>query len=148
MTLGHIDVASRAAKLCDELIVVVMHNYTKQTLFTKEERVAMAKKCLAKFSNIKVEASDGLLVDFMQKHKALAVVRGLRGESDFRYELEIAMTNKMLYSEYETILLPCRQDFAFTSSSVVKEVAMFGGDIQGMVAKEVYEDIVRKFQKG
>lgn len=142
LTKGHLDIAKRAAKLCDELIVAVLHNKGKTACIDLSTRVNMVQKCLKNIPNIKVMSFDGLLVEFMKINKATAIVRGLRSESDFRYELEIATANKILYPDYETILLPCRHDMAFTSSSVVREVASFGGDISAMVPEQIVAEVV------
>ncbi len=140
-TNGHLDIVRRAAKLCSHLYVAILPNVNKNTVFTIEERVVMAKRCLSDLANVSVESFDGLLVDYVREKEAAAVVRGLRSESDFRYELEMATANKLLYSDYESILLPSSFDLAFTSSSIVREVAQFGGDISKMVPKEILETV-------
>ena len=133
VTNGHVDIARRAARLCDHLIVVILTNSSKKPWFSRTERMAMVRSVLSGTANISVESYDGLLVDFYRQKGARAVVRGLRSESDFRYEAEMAAANRLLKSDYETCLLPCSIDMAFTSSSIVREVASYGGDISGMV---------------
>ena len=145
-TLGHLDIAKRASVICDHLIVAVMTNYAKHTLFSPEERIEIAKKSLQSIPDIEVVFFEGLLVDLYKKREACAVVRGIRSESDFRNEAEMLGANRMLYSKYDAILLPCQTMFAFTSSSVVKEVASYGGDISGMIAPEVLDFIQKKIQ--
>lgn len=146
-TKGHEDIVRRAIKLCDKLIVAVLWNKSKHSAFTAEERVDMIQRCVSDLEQVEVLSSDKLLVDFMKEQKAQAIVRGIRSESDFRYELEIATTNKLLYKDYETILFPSRADMSFTSSSVVKEVASFGGNISDMVSEKIQEEIMNRFQK-
>jgi len=133
-SLGHVDIARRAAKLCDRLLVAVMLNRGKNPLFSIEERVEMAKMCLKDMPGVEVISYDSLLVDLFAKTGACAVVRGLRSESDFRNEAEMAAANRLLLPEFDAILLPCRADLAYTSSSIIKEVAYYGGDISGMVS--------------
>lgn len=137
-TIGHEDIARRAAKLCEHLYVAVLKNERKQAFFSLEERLEMVRRSLSDLPNLTVEAHEGLLVDFYQEKMASAVVRGLRSESDFRYESELNNVNKLLYQPYEVILLPCRMDLAYTSSSMVKEVGQYGGDIRGMVPEETW----------
>lgn len=146
-TNGHLDIARRAAQLCDRLYVVVMHNAQKNPSFTAQERIEMAKLCLADQPNILIEGDDGLLVDFVKRKGASAVVRGLRSESDFRYEAEMAAANKLLYEDYEAILMPCRIDLAFTSSSIVREVAHYGGDITGMVPAVIKDRVMARLNQ-
>jgi pantetheine-phosphate adenylyltransferase len=145
-TNGHVDIARRASRLCDQLIVAVLTNSSKKAAFSTEERLQMAQISLKGIPNIVVERFDGLLVDFYRQKKARAVVRGLRSESDFRFEAEIAAANKLLLPEYETCLLPCRFDLAFTSSSIVREVATYGGNISGMVPADIREIVLRRMR--
>lgn len=146
-TNGHYDIARRAAGLCDQLIVAVLTNSRKNSHFTAEERVAMARIALKDIPNVAVESFAGLLVDFFSQKKARAVVRGLRSESDFRFEAELAAANKLLLPTYETCLLPCRIDLAFNSSSIVREVATYGGDISNMVPPALVAMIVERLRK-
>ena len=143
-TNGHLDIARRASKLCTTLYVVILPNVHKQTHFTLEERIDMAKACLIGIDNVIVESFDGLLVHFVQKKEAIAVVRGLRSESDFRYELEMATANKLLYNDYESIFLSSSIELAFTSSSIVREVATYGGDISRMVPAEILDTVMER----
>ena len=142
-SLGHIDIAKRASRLCDKLVVAVMINRAKKTMFTVEERVEMAKMCLRDIPNIEVISRESLLVDVYRELGASAVVRGLRSESDFRYEAEMNAANTLMFPEYQVIFLPCRADLAFTSSSIIKEVAYYGGDISRMCVPEI-EDMVKQ----
>ncbi len=146
-TNGHFDIARRAAGLCDQLFVAVMVNSRKRYHFSAEERVDMARRVLKDIPNITVESYHGLLVDFFAAKKARAVVRGLRSESDFRFEAELAAANKLLLPAYETCLLPCRIDLAFNSSSIVREVAAYGGDITHMVPPVLAPLIMERLRK-
>ena len=107
----------------------------------------MAKVSLAGLDNITIEAFDGLLVDYFKIKSASAIVRGLRSESDFRYEAELCAANKLLFPTFEAVLLPCRMDLAFTSSTIVKEVARYGGDVSGMVSKDIVPMISSKLKR-
>ena len=143
-SLGHIDIAKRASRLCDKLVVAVMINRAKKSMFTVEERVEMAKICLRDIPNIEVISRESLLVDVYRELGASAVVRGLRSESDFRYEAEMNAANTLMFPEYQVIFLPCRADLAFTSSSIIKEVAYYGGDISRMCVPEIEEMVKQK----
>ncbi len=125
-----------------------MNNSSKNNVFTLDERVAMAKKVLSDYTNIEVIGSDGLLVDIFKDLGCNAVVRGIRSETDFRYEAEMALANKMLYSSYDVTLLPCRDDLSLISSSIVKEVGALGGDISGMIPAEIAEEVKLRLRKG
>lgn len=146
-TLGHKDIVKRAAAICDHLIIAVMTNYGKHPLFSSRERVEITKWSLSGLSEVEVVFYDGLLIDLYQKTEACAVVRGIRSESDFRYESEMAVVNRMLLPAFDTILLPCQSMYSYTSSSVVKEVASYGGDISDMVAPEALEYVANKIKK-
>lgn len=146
-TNGHYDIATRAASLCGRLHVVLLENPAKHPAFSVEERLEMARLCLKKWDNIIVTAHRGLLVDYMRDHGLRVVVRGLRSESDFRFETEMAATNRLMYEQYETILLPSKTDYSFTSSSIVREVASYGGDISRMVPEEIQERVKAHFRQ-
>ena len=143
-TLGHLDVAQRAARLCDRLVVAVLDNRGKKASFSLGERAGMAADSLADLPNVDVVVHDGLLVDVFRRTGARAVVRGIRSESDFRLESELAAANRILEPAFETLLLPCRMDLAYISSTIVREVASLGGDISGMVPAAVRERVVRR----
>lgn len=145
LTNGHLDIVRRAVRLCDRLIVAVLVNSAKQTAFSAAERKAMIQTVLQDLRTVEVVHFDGLLVDLYRREGACAVVRGLRSESDFRFEAEMAAANKLLLPAYETCLLPCRIDLAFTSSSIVREVASYGGDISGMVPSALIDRICERF---
>lgn len=146
-TNGHVDIARRAISICDKLYVAILTNSTKKVAFSVKERLEMAKISLSGIENIEIEAFDGLLVDYFKIKKANAIVRGLRSESDFRYEAELCAANKLLFPTFEAVLLPCRMDLAFTSSTIVKEVARYGGDVSGMVSKDIAQFIREKLKR-
>ncbi len=144
LTRGHVDIARRARRLCDRLYVVVLRNASKRPAFDVAERRDMAARCLADLDGCFVEDYDGLLVDYMMERGAVAVVRGLRSESDFRYELEMVAANRLLYESFESILLPSSSALALTSSAIVREVAAYGGDISAMVPDEIQDEVARR----
>ena len=149
-TRGHRDIVRRASKLCDKLVVAVMENSAKTPLFTPDERVDLVRRSLAGegLENVEVMKWDGLLVELYKKLDCCASVRGIRSESDFRYEAELALANRLLYPGYDAILLPCRDDMSLISSSIVKEVGYYGGDISKMVPAEIIDTVNEKFMKG
>lgn len=146
-SLGHVDIARRAARLCDHLVVAVMNNRAKNPIFSVEERVDMARACLKDMPCVEVLSYDRLLVDLFREMGACAVIRGLRSESDFRNEAEMAAANRLLLPDFETILLPCRSDLAYTSSSIIREVAFYGGDISGMVSPVIFDYVNKRIQE-
>lgn len=137
VTNGHIDIAERATRLCDRLILAVALNITKEPLFTTEERVAFLHTVFDGRGPFDIVTFDGLLVDFARRMGAGAIVKGLRAVTDFEYELQMALMNRRLAPEVETVFLPTDADKSFLSSSLVKEVAWLGGDISGLVPSEV-----------
>ena len=152
ITIGHMDIIRRAVKLCDQLIVAVLPNSNKKAAFSVKERVELiqasidAEKDFTLAERVKVDAYHGLLVDYCRNVGAMATVRGIRRESDFPYEAEQVAANRLLYREYEAILLPCRPDLAFTISTIVREVAKYGGDISGMVPQVCCDYIFKRLQ--
>ncbi len=147
-TNGHMDVARRAARLCDRLIIAVLPNRNKKTVFSVDERVEMVRKSLPDLPEVEVTCFQGLLADFYRQVDASAVVRGSRSESDFRLEAEMAVANRLLNTRFETIFLLSRIELSFTSSSIVREVASYGGDISGMVPAEISTEILERLSTG
>ena len=145
VTFGHLDIIHRSAKIVDELIVGVLVNKAKTPLFTPEERVEMIRDALKDLANVKVLAFEGLLVDFAEKQKANFVVRGLRAVTDFDYELQMAQTNRVIDPDIDTIFLATSLKYAYLSSSTVKEVAAFGGDITRFVPKKVAKKVADRY---
>ncbi|WP_113674756.1 pantetheine-phosphate adenylyltransferase [Vallitalea guaymasensis] len=145
-TNGHLDIIKRSAKLVDKLIVGVLKNNSKQPLFSTDERVELLKRLTKDMENVEVDSFSGLLVDFLKEKHATIIVRGFRAVSDFEYELQIAQTNYSLDNNIETICLITRVEYSFLSASIVKEVAMYGGDISKMVPLETAEYMNKKFK--
>jgi pantetheine-phosphate adenylyltransferase len=134
---GHIDIAARAASIFDELVIGIYDKPAKNLLFTVDERVELTRQALADLSNVRVVPYSSLTVEFARQVGAQAIVRGLRATNDFELEYQMALTNRQLAPKIEFICLMTRQDYAFLSSSVVKEVALLGGDVSGMVPPHV-----------
>ena len=145
VTLGHIDVIKRASKLFDHLIIGVLNNRAKTPLFSVEERVKMLEEVTKDIPNVEVKSFAGLTVDFAKECGANAVVRGLRAITDFEYELQMAQTNRVLEPEVDTTFLITSLEYAYLSSTVVKEVAAFGGDIHKFVPDFVEKEIRAKY---
>lgn len=144
VTSGHYDIIVRASRLFEKLVVAVAPNPSKQPLFTAEERVAILQEVCASLPNVQVECFEGLLVDFATKCGAQVIVKGLRAVSDFDYELQMALTNKRLCPQVETIFMMTSSEYVFLSSSMVKEIARLGGSVQGLVPKAVEPYLYRK----
>ncbi len=147
ITLGHLDVIKRASRIVDKLVIGVLNNTSKTPSFTSEERVELIRRVTKDIPNVEVETFDGLTVDFAKKKNARILVRGLRAVTDFEYELQIAQLNHKLDSDIDTIFLTTSVEYSYLSSSIVKEIAHFGGDISRFVPKEVLNDIVDKLAK-
>ncbi len=145
LTNGHMDIIDRALKLFDRVIVSVMHNPKKTSLFSVEERVHMIQQCFNSKPNLEVDSFDGLLVDYTRIKNAVAIVRGMRAISDFENEFQMALMNRRLNRDVQTIFLMTGLRWIFTSSSIIKEVATFGGDITGMVPHPVKLKVLEKF---
>ena len=143
VTNGHIDIVSRASALFDEVVVAVGVNKSKSRLFSAEERIDMLREACAGFDNVSVEGFTGLLTDFCQERDIHAIVKGLRAVSDFDYELQMAQMNASL-AEVETVFVPTSPEYSFLASSLVKEVATFGGDVSRLVPAFVHERLVAR----
>ena len=144
VTYGHIDVIKRSAQLVDELVVAVLQNSKKNPLFSVEERVNILRKVTNDISNIRIESFDGLSIDFVRRCEAQFLVRGLRAITDFDYELQMSQTNRIMAPDVDTIFLTTSLEYAYLSSSTVKEVALYGGDITKFVPDVVRDEIERK----
>jgi pantetheine-phosphate adenylyltransferase len=147
ITNGHVDIAARAAAIFDELIAAVYARPLKRLLFSTEERLAMTREALKHLPNVSVESYDCLTVEFARQKGAQVMVRGLRVLSDFEWEFQLALTNRKLISDIDTVCLMTSQEYSFLSSSVVKEVAMAGGCIDSMVPTHVVSALKRKFER-
>lgn len=146
ITLGHIEIVERGAKLFEKVIVAVLSNPSKEPLFTVEKRIEQISKCTQHIANVEVDSFVGLTVDYAKLHNAGVLLRGLRVLSDFEKELQMAHTNKTLNGEIETVFLATNKEYSFLSSSIVKEIAQFGGKIDHLVSHNVAEDMYRKYQ--
>ncbi|MBQ8204052.1 MAG: pantetheine-phosphate adenylyltransferase [Clostridia bacterium] len=144
ITLGHLDIITRAAAMFDKIIVVVMTNASKEGSFTKEERLAMIKKTVADLPNVEVDIYNGLLAEYAQNKNACAIIKGLRAMSDFEYEFQMALTNKKLNPQVETLFLTTRAENMYLSSSMVRQIASMGGDITSFVPPAIHDDIVKR----
>ena len=147
ITNGHLDIIERASRVFPEVRVAVMNNSSKNSLFTVEERMDLISTVTAKFPNVLVESSTGLLIDYANTVGASVIVRGLRAISDFEYEMQITSMNRMLNESIETFFVMTKNQYSFLSSSIVKEVARYGGDISALVPAEVEKALAAKFQK-
>ncbi|HIC95048.1 TPA: pantetheine-phosphate adenylyltransferase [Candidatus Bipolaricaulota bacterium] len=150
ITYGHIDIARRARRLFDELIIGVFANPNKKTLFSLDERKELAERALEEegLTDVEVVSYDGLLIEAAREFKVEAVIRGLRVNSDFDYEFQIALTNRDLDSSFETVFLMTSREWVFLSSSMVKEIKLFGGDVSRFVPRVVEEALERKLGGG
>ena len=145
VTFGHLDMIKRSAAIMDELIVGVLNNSAKNSLFSVDERVSMLKELTKDIPNVTVDSFDGLLVDYMKKSGATIIVRGLRAVTDFEYELQIAQTNHVEYPEAETIFLTTNLKYSYLRSSIVREFAAYGGDISNFVPPQFIDRIYEKY---
>lgn len=145
ITNGHLDIINRGAAIFGEVIVVVLNNSSKQSLFSVEERMELIEDATAHLPNVKVDTFSGLLMDYAASVKASAIIRGLRAVSDFEYEMQITSMNRLLNPEIETFFIMTRNQYSFLSSSIVKEVAKYGGDIGKLVPEHVEKALMAKF---
>lgn len=145
LTLGHLDIIERSAKIVDELIVGVLNNSAKNSLFSLEERVSMIKEMTDSMPNVTVASFDGLLVEYMKEIDATIIVRGLRAVTDFEYELQIAQTNHVENPGVETIFLTTSLQYSYLSSTIVKEFASYGGNISKFVPQQFIDRIYAKY---
>jgi len=147
LTFGHIDIIERALEIFDEVIVSVFVNPNKKPLFTLEERIDILKNVLKDYSGVKIDNFSGLLTDYLREKKIKVVIRGLRAVSDLEYEFQYANANRTLCPEIETVFFMPRLRYSYLSSSVVREIARFGGDVSKMVPQYVAERIKEKYRK-
>ena len=147
VTMGHLDVFGRAAALHDEVVVAVLTNSTKQSLFTMEERISQVREAVAPWPNISVETFEGLLVKFCQERGISVIVKGLRAVSDFDYELQMAQMNYRL-AAIETAFVATNPEYGYLSSSLIKEIAKHGGDVAGLVPDNVLAALAQRYPQG
>ena len=146
VALGHLDIISRASGLFDKVIVAVLCKMDKNPSFSVQERIEFLKEVTAQYPNVEIDSFSGLLVDYAREKGAVAVVKGLRAVSDFEYEFQMSMINKKLYPQVETVYLNTSQDYMYLSSSVVKQIASFGGDISMFVPSAIHDKIVDRLK--
>ncbi|MEK3855240.1 pantetheine-phosphate adenylyltransferase [Cytobacillus sp. FSL H8-0458] len=146
ITYGHLDIIKRAAKVFEQVYVVVLNNSSKKPLFSVEERIKLIEEVTKDLKNVKVDSFQGLLMDYAKSVNANAVIRGLRAVSDFEYEMQITSMNRVLNDEVETFFIMTNNQYSFLSSSIVKEVAKYNGDISELVPDIVEKALKNKFQ--
>ena len=147
VTNGHLDIIERGLSIFDKIIVAILLNPSKDSFFPVEERMEMLQTSMEKFSNVEFDIFDGLLVDYAHQRKAHAILRGMRAVSDFEYEFQMALMNRRLRREIQTVFLMTGLRWIFTSSSIIKEAAQFGGDINDMVPPIVSKKLQKRFGK-
>ena len=147
ITYGHLDILERALKLFDKVIITIATNSAKNPLFTEKERIALIQKATKDYKNIEVDSFDGLLVKYVHKQKAVAVVRGLRAMTDFEYELQMALMNRKLDEKMETVFLMPNEKYTYLSSNFVREIARLGGDVSKFVPPVVLKALQKKNKK-
>ncbi len=148
ITLGHLDVIKRSAKIADLLIIGVLNNNSKRALFTADERVELIQRVIRDIPNVQVEAFGGLTIDYARERGASLLVRGLRAVTDFEYELQIAQTNHKLAPEIDTVFFTTSVQYSYLSSSIVKEIASFGGDIRQLLPECIVQTVYDKYIGG
>lgn len=146
ITFGHIDIIERLSRLFPEIVVLIANAPHKNYLFSAKERAQLVRDCLKKINNVKVEIHDGLTVDYAKKHKSSVIIRGLRAVSDFEYEMAMANSNRHLNEDVETMIVFARPELSYISSRMVKEVAMFGGNIKELVPQPVVKAMQLKIK--
>ncbi|MEA4911143.1 MAG: pantetheine-phosphate adenylyltransferase [Oscillospiraceae bacterium] len=144
VTKGHLDIIARSSKLFDEVIVLVLSNPDKHPSFTVEERIELIERVVKPFPNVRIDTSGGLLVDYARRVGATAIIKGLRAVTDFEYEFQMALINKELDRNFETLYLNTSAEYMYLSSSIVKQIASLGGDISKFVPEEILGDIMKR----
>jgi pantetheine-phosphate adenylyltransferase len=147
ITCGHLDIIKRAIKIFDKVIVAVAHNYDKQSLFSPEEKVEMIREEVKGYPSVTVDTFHGLLMEYMKKVKARVALRGLRATSDFEYEYHMAVMNRNLNNDIDTLFMMTGRDYFFVSSRTIKEVASLGGSVAGLVSEHVAKKLKQKFSQ-
>ncbi len=147
VTNGHVDLVERSLRIFDEVIVAIAANPKKAPLFSLEERIDMFQEAMPRPNRVKIEGFDGLLVDYVRAKKAVGIIRGLRAVSDFEYEMQMALMNRRLDSDIETVFLMPNEEYSFITSTIVREAASYGGDVSSLVPKVVVAKLRKKFGK-
>jgi pantetheine-phosphate adenylyltransferase len=148
VTNGHLDIITRASKMFDKVIVAVLHNSNKNSMFTLQERVEMLRINCEGLGNVEIDSFSGLLIDFMKLKNAQIIIKGLRAVSDFEYEMQMALMNRKLNQDIETVFMMTSSKYSYLSSSLVKEVARHGGCINGLVPNMIEEELIKRFNIG
>lgn len=147
ITCGHLDIIRRSCKMYDKVIVGVLNNAAKTPLFSVADRIDFIKRCVKDLDNCEVSHFDGLLVDFVRSCNSTTVIRGLRAISDFEYEFQIALLNKKLAPEIETVFMVTNLNCLYVSSSIVKEICRYGGDTDGLIPEEILDEVKSRIKK-
>lgn len=147
VTKGHVDLTERSLRMFDKVIIAIAANPKKAPLFSLEERIDMFRRAIGKRKNVEIEGFDCLLVDYMKRKKAVGLIRGLRAVSDFEYELQMALMNRRLDSEVETVFLMPSEEYSFITSTIVREAASYGGDVSSLVPAGVVGKLKKKFER-
>lgn len=146
VTNGHLDIISRAAHLYDEVVVAVLINKSKSSLFSVEERISLLSEVTAEYGNVRVDSFHGLLVDYCRANAIPVIVKGLRAVSDFDYELQMAQMNRGL-AGVDTLFMPTNAEYSFIASSLVKEIATYGGDVSGLLPEVVHKQLLARLEE-
>lgn len=147
ITYGHLDIIQRAAAVFPRLIVAVLHNPHKKSLFSFDERILLIKEVLGHMPNVKIDGFEGLLADYVRPTNAKIIVRGLRAISDFEYEFQMALTNKKICPDVETVFMMSGEQYSYISSRLIKEISMLGGDVSHFVPSAVNRELLKKLRK-
>lgn len=147
VTFGHVDIIKRASQFCEKLIVAVLKNPSKQSAFSLDERVRMIEICVKDIGNVNVESFDGLLADFVRRSGSKAIIKGLRAVSDYEYELQMAHINKKLNPDMETLFMMASAQYSFLSSSTIKDIVRFGGDVSEFIPGEILDIVYNKIRR-
>ncbi|NLY47138.1 MAG: pantetheine-phosphate adenylyltransferase [Tissierella sp.] len=148
VTYGHLDIIERCANKFDTVIIAVLNNIQKQSLFSVEERIALLKETTKDFPNVEIDTFSGLLTEYAKSKNCSTIIRGLRAVSDFEYEMQMALVNKKTYNDMETLFMVSNAEHVYLSSSIVKEVSYYGGEIACFVPKVVEDALTNKFKGG
>ena len=144
ITLGHLNIIRRASKIFDKVVVCVMVNSEKKPMFTIDERMELVRRVTSRLTNVEVVTTDMLLAEYANQHEGAVIVKGLRAVSDFDYELQIALINKKMNADLETVFLPASEKYTFLSSTAAKEMAAYGADLSEFVPMEIINDVIEK----
>lgn len=146
-TNGHLDLVQRGLRIFDHLIIGVAPNPKKNPLFSVEERLALIRQTLVNYKRVSLEMFDGLLVDYVAERKGIAIIRGLRAVSDFEYEMQMALMNRRLSADIETVFMMPSEEYSYLTATIVKEIASLGGSVRGLVPSHVEKALKKKFRK-